>query len=359
MNLFYEAYLEENNIQKPDVICDDITELTEEEWLKMRMQGIGGSDAGTVYLGETSYKNKGDVARSKRTFKKDEVSPEQQYMFDFGHALEKAILTYSCNKLGAVLIEERSMFKHHDYWWMLADCDGMNMMPDGEIAGMECKTVNPLKLKNWKSGVFSHGGVCPIESYIYQVVHYMIVTGLKTWYLCAAASNIASDIVIIRFDWEDVKDIAKKLIDAEKELWFNLDYYVTLPPKTYTKENAKGYIDFCKKNSVTFDDADCERSGNEICDLQEKLAECNAEKKDLEERIKEREQKIKVGMGDNTDVVFGNVRCVIKTSTRKGRYNTKKLDEHPELAIFRNPEETYETLKITRISDDERENANE
>lgn len=348
MNLFLENFILNNSGKLPLIVCEDIEAISNEEWLDLRRTGIGGSDAGTVYYGDSPFKTASDIARSKLSDEKEEVTAEKQFMFDYGHALEASILKYIGKKMGAMTFTDRAMFRHPDYQYMLADCDGFGIMPDGEVVGFEIKTTNAYNIKEWRSGVWGEDAICPIDSYIIQMLHYMIVLGLKTYYLVVCFNNNASDICVIRLDYNEA--MAQSLIQKEKEFWDNKEVIAALPPKSCSKEKAKRYVDYCKKNSVTFENADCQKLAGEILDLQEQQAQLKSKLSAIEKQIEAKKTPILATMGDEKIVNFGDIQCIIKT-TKRNSWDTKLLNEHPELAALYKKQTESSKLEISIIQE--------
>ena len=66
--------------------CDMITFNTRQEWLEMRMKGIGGSDVSSI-MGHNRWRNRKDIYRSKYV-----LDPEiTNDAIDFGNAFEPII----------------------------------------------------------------------------------------------------------------------------------------------------------------------------------------------------------------------------------------------------------------------------
>ena len=74
--------------------------VQDEEWLKARKEGIGGSEAGTI-LGINHYQTPHQLALEKLSESVDrEIDPDTQYTLNFGHVLEKFMLDLYAAKTG-------------------------------------------------------------------------------------------------------------------------------------------------------------------------------------------------------------------------------------------------------------------
>lgn len=78
----------------------------------------------------------------------------------------------------------------------------------GKKVGLEIKTTDSLNLHKFKNGEF------PVTYYC-QVMHYMIVTGMRKFYLAVCVGQQDLRIFEIYYD----EDEAKALIDAEYEMF--------------------------------------------------------------------------------------------------------------------------------------------
>ena len=77
---------------------------------------------------------------------------------------------------------------------MYADVDRLLV---GEDAGLECKTVSAYNAGKWENGAI------PMH-YLMQCIHYMVVTGKRTWYI--AAVILGQGFVYSRIDWDEEMD---------------------------------------------------------------------------------------------------------------------------------------------------------
>ena len=80
----------------------------------------------------------------------------------------------------------------------------------GEDAGPECKTVSAYNAGKWENGAI------PMH-YLMQCIHYMAVTGKRTWYI--AAVILGQGFVYSRIDWDE--EMGEQLIALEENFWEN------------------------------------------------------------------------------------------------------------------------------------------
>lgn len=172
------------------------------KWLNMRMEGIGGSDAGII-VGLNKYKS----AFSLWLEKTGQVEPEDlsdNEKIYWGNVLEEAVARRFSEVTGKK-VQRRGMMRSVAYPFMFANVDRMVV---GEDAGLEIKTAGTFQAAKWE------GDEIP-DTYYCQCQHYMAVTGYKKWYIAVLIGGN-------HFVWKEVlrnDDDIEALIAAEKTFW--------------------------------------------------------------------------------------------------------------------------------------------
>lgn len=144
-------------------------DVPHEEWLALRRNYIGGSDAAAI-LGLTPYSTPYSVWADKtgRTPPKEDNEAMRQ-----GRDLEDYVAKRWEEATGKKVRRSNYMHLSETYPFAHANVDRMIV---GERAGLECKTTSVLNLKKFKGGSYP-------SNYYTQCVHYMAVTGADRWYL--------------------------------------------------------------------------------------------------------------------------------------------------------------------------------
>ena len=197
---------------------EDIETLTRDQWLDLRKQGFGGSDAGTV-MGLNSWNDFQNLFYDKKgLLQSPPVDFKSQARLDAGHQMEPVIANIFAGFTHFTVFKDSNMYRHSAYPFMLADCDFFAYDDQGMQVGVECKYINPEDLKyKWSSGVYGADAKVGNLSYLIQCRHYMAVMNLDRWYLCVWAGNNADDICIIRIDRDF--DAEREMIIAEDKAW--------------------------------------------------------------------------------------------------------------------------------------------
>lgn len=158
----------------------DTRGMERSEWLRLRKQGIGGSDAAAI-MGMSPFTTPLMVYWDKISEEVEEEDKEQSVAMRFGRDCEEIVARWFCEETGKRVRRENAILRNLERPWMLANVDRMII---GENAGLECKTTSAFNKTNFEGG--------NIPSYYYwQCVHYMAVTGADAWYLAVLHGNHA------------------------------------------------------------------------------------------------------------------------------------------------------------------------
>ena len=329
--------------------------MTNDEWLKWRTSGIGGSDVAAIY--EVSpWNTKRALYYSKIGLEKTEVS--NQYTLDFGHAVEDFVAQwFQANfeeykpqvefKIGKKIKEfyiykDTIMYQHPIYTFMNANLDyrfTITTVDDEKIDGVfECKTtsyhIGPEKWANER---------VPYE-YELQTRHYMAVMNLPLTIIACCWGNNVNDYVfrIISRDLDKEED----LIEIEQNFWKE-NVLKRVPPPLSKKQGVE------EENAFkSYRIADLIASG-ELKELNSTPREINdaiddyfeaQDKLDMLKAESKRQESIKAAnavklqeflKNDNSVVVNGNngVRFILKNKTRtQSRIDSVRIrKEAPEI----------------------------
>lgn len=119
--------------------------VSNEEWLRLRQSGIGGSDAGAV-CGLNPYSSPMKVYRDKTGGVPEELDNEAVRQ---GHDLEEYVAQRFTEATGLRVRRSNYMYRNIENPFMIADVDRLVV---GEDAGLECKTASAYNADKWKDG---------------------------------------------------------------------------------------------------------------------------------------------------------------------------------------------------------------
>lgn len=190
-----------------------INEISREEWLQLRKNGIGGSDA-AVACGLSRWKSRLMLYLEKTSADVEDIDNEAMY---WGRTMEPILRQEFAKRTGFTVQEVPFMFACKEYPWMLANIDGLVTEPDGSKALLEIKTASGFKAKEWEDGL-------PSEYYL-QVQHYLCVTDLPKAYVAVLIGGN-------QFRWEPVardEETIRILTALETEFWSYVERGVQPP----------------------------------------------------------------------------------------------------------------------------------
>lgn len=282
--------------------------LSNEAWLRLRKQGIGGSDAGAV-CGLNPYSSPMKVFRDKTTDAVEELNNEA---IRIGHDLEQYVAERFTEATGLKVRRSNYMYRSQEYPYMIADVDRLVI---GEDAGLECKTASAYQSDKWEDGNV------PLH-YLVQCYHYMAVTGKRTWYI--AAVILGREFVYHKLTWNDA--LIQRLIQIEGEFWNHHVMNNVIPDPDGSKvcdSVLEQYFHTAKKAStielVGFDDKLARRE-----QLLASIEELQSEQKQIEQEIKLFMQDNELAANENYKVSWSNVETT--------RLDTKRMkQEQPKI----------------------------
>lgn len=169
--------------------------MSKEEWTKLRSSTIGGSDAAAI-LGLNPHKS----AYALWAEKTGKVIPEdvsQKEAVRLGTDLEDYVAHRFMEATGKKVRRENYTVFRDDMPYAHANYDRLVI---GERAGLEIKTTNALNLAKFKNGEFP-------ATYYCQCVHYLMISGLDRWYLAVLVLGIGFHVFTIERDENEIASL--------------------------------------------------------------------------------------------------------------------------------------------------------
>ena len=175
--------------------------ISRSEWLKCRKVAIGGSEAAAI-VGMNEYATPYSVWAGKLGYAKPVEDNEAMRQ---GRDLEEYVAKRFCEETGKKVRRRNAILFNDTYPFALANIDRDVI---GENAGLECKTTSSLNLRRFKNGDFP-------DTYYWQCMHYMMVTGADRWYLAVLVFGKEFFIFTLERDEEDIAFLAGE----ERAFW--------------------------------------------------------------------------------------------------------------------------------------------
>ena len=280
------------------------------DWLELRKQGIGGSDA-SVVCGISRYKSPVELWLDKTGQLPPQEAGEAAY---WGTQLEPFVRAEFTKRTGIEVIHKSELLQSEQHPFMLANLDGICEVPDVGTCIFEAKTASAYKAGEWEDTI--------PDEYQLQIQHYMAVTGYAGTYIAVLIGGNT-------FRWKFVErdeELISMLIELEADFWNHVQD-CTPPPldgsDAAAKFLAQRFPSSVPKSTITLPDTatDLLAQYDEACEQLEIITE---QKQEAENLLKEM-------MGDNEIGTAGG-RIVTWKSVAQERLDSKTLKaEHPAL----------------------------
>lgn len=285
--------------------------MSNEEWLKWRKKGLGGSDIAAI-LGISKWSSAIDIWLQKTSQKFDETIENEA--MTWGKILEPVIREQFKQKTGKKVVEVHSILQSEEFPFMIADIDGLTEDVNGAPAILEVKCVSEYKRSEWDNNQIPY-------YYMTQVMHYLAVTGLDTAYVCAF---IGGNSMIVREVKADQEMIAM-LVACEKNFWDKVVNCVR--PEADASDACKELLDSLYRGGVS-EQIVLPEEAIEFVDL---YLEASADEDSAKAKKQLASNRLKEIMGDyNSATCLGHTVSWKPVST--DRFDSKKFKEdEPEL----------------------------
>lgn len=317
---------------KPQVLVST-DGMEEDEWLAWRRKGVGGSDVAAA-LGLSPYKTARELYYEKIGVEPVIVEGDKSIAFQIGHLLEDVVAQVFAKQTGFSVFQEKKMFQHPLFPFMLADVDRFIHLPNGDIAILECKTAHLETQYLWANGAVP-------RHYEMQVRHYMAVMNINVAYIACLFSNREDDFVWRKIE-RDLDEEENNILQLQN-FW---NSYVISRVEPPLNEKPDMVLDAIRRYYGPADQnapevkvsADFIPALERLLMLKAQKSAIDAKSKELDERIKRIYAPIANEMGASCNAVCekGDVKYRI---TYKPQYRdlinkaglSKLLAQHPDI----------------------------
>ena len=188
-------------------IVADLDEITEEDWHRLRLTGLGGSDAGVV-AGLSTYRSPYDLWVEKVRGDVPDPSDEKEYQ-RWGRLLEDPIAEEFATRTGLEVHAFRRMIRSQEHPFMFANVD--------RLVGSVGKLDGVLEIKTTRFGEQweRDGEVVVPLAYAAQGQHYLAVLDLDVVHFACLVGG--QKLVIAEVERNDA--LIDDLIAIEADFW--------------------------------------------------------------------------------------------------------------------------------------------
>ncbi|MGW7932594.1 YqaJ viral recombinase family nuclease [Staphylococcus xylosus] len=306
----------------------NIKNMSQEEWLEQRKQGIGGSDAGAI-LGVNKWKSPLQLYFEKNGMY--EVKQSENEFIYWGHVLEDVVAKEFTMRTGKKVRRVNQMFVHPEHDYMIANIDRAVV---GENALLECKTTSEFNKDAWKNDEIP-------SSYLAQVQHYLAVTGYEKAYIAVLIGGN-------KFIWKEIEkdeELIDYIIEQEQDFWNRYILGDEMPPMDGSDVTA----DFLKEQYTDSVDNQIILDNNAETIIKA-LDAIKGEEDDLKERKQKYENELKAKLAENEVGVTDSHKVTWKKQTQS-RFDKKAFEQdYPDLAKQYTKEASRRVFRTKRIS---------
>ena len=299
-------------------------DMSHEDWLRERKNGIGGSDVACV-LGLNKYKSAFALYNEKKS---EEIEDFDNEAMRVGRDLEEYVASRFTELSGIKVRHENAILVNEDFPFIRANVDRLCV---GVKAGLECKTASTWNAKNFGKGEF------PVNYYA-QCVAYMAVTGLPDWYLAVLVMGKEFKVYKLTRDkdcdcpeWCECAvyvgaDEIEALVEACRDFWCE-HIEKNVPPAVFNGNDDEAISAACNPDSGQ----EIDMTGyldklTELTDLKRQIDELTAQKKQLEGEIKMFMGDCGKGYADGYKVSF--------TKQSRTTYDVKRfIEDNPNIDL--------------------------
>ena len=284
-----------------------VKDLSREQWLALRRNSIGGSDAATV-VGLNPYSSWLTLYADKKGILPEKEDTERMRL---GRDLEEYVAQRFSEASGKKVKRSGWMWQHPTYEFITVNID---REVEGEDAFLEAKTTMNYERHDYDSGEI------PLNYYT-QCVHGMAVTGCEKAYLAVLVFGKG-------FYWFEIKrdeDEINALIDNEVEFW--QDYVLRERPPL--ADGSDSSMDTLSKLHPRCDGNTTQIAGMD--NAMRSYMELGEAIKRLQEQQNEVKAQLCQTLGNSSVGIGRDYSFSWKTQSTR-RINTKRLKEdHPEI----------------------------
>ncbi|QGF21747.1 YqaJ-domain containing exonuclease [Bacillus phage vB_BcM_Sam46] len=311
------------------LVVAETKDMSHEEWLNHRYDGIGGSEASTI-AGINKYESPYSLYLRKRKIIPQREAGEAAY---WGTILEDVVRKHFAKAINEERAEQglpplkiqrrNAILAHKDHNFMRTNLDGLVFGHELGTGVFEAKTASMMLANDWA------GEDLP-DNYMLQVQHNMMVTGLQYAYVAVLIGGNTYKHYFIPRD----EELIQYLMQIEFNWWYN-HFKAQVPPPTDGTQATKEALQAQYPNSNNYREGEVVHLPNIASGHAIKIEEAKAAIKTLEEYKTIYENELKAMIGDQEVVYADKHKITWKTASNGNRPLKIKLEATTELEKIR------------------------
>ena len=293
-------------------------QLNYQQWLEIRKQGIGSSDAATA-CGLNPHMSMLELWRIKTDRMQQNIEDESAGYAPlyWGKQLEPLVAEYYSMHTNNKVRRVNAVLQHpdEDKHFMLANLD-YAIVSNEEVQILECKTVGEYGAKLWRDGV-------PLYV-LCQVQHQLAVTGKQAAHICALICGHETKIYKVTRN----ETVIQHIINAERHFWQCVESGI--PPSVDASDSAAKALQqlYPEQIPLTVEDLSQNEQANYLFN---QLLEERHRLEQHQQYFDELKHQIQMLMKDAERAVFTGGSVTWKKTQDSTTLNSKALlKQHPE-----------------------------
>ncbi|MCU6603789.1 YqaJ viral recombinase family protein [Peribacillus frigoritolerans] len=291
--------------------------MTRQQWLEARQNGIGGSDASAI-AGLSKWSNPIKVYSEKVDLILEKNEEEENHFMKWGNKLEHIIRENFKEDHPQYKVQKSNfMWQHPIHKFMIANVDGLIYDKEKGWGVLEIKNVSQYTSKEW------NGETIP-EHYLIQFQHYLAVLGLDWGHFAILIGGNEDKTWYVERDDE----LIDSLIQIEKAFWEN-HVVPEIPPEFDGSDASKTILNMLYPPEKAIDETiDLPETAGELIEQFHSAQEQEKVAKDLKD---EAANKLKSFLGERTKGFYHDKK-VVWSKTTSTKFDKKALAKnHPEI----------------------------
>ena len=283
-------------------------QLSRAEWLDVRRQGIGSSDAAAA-VGLSPYQSPLELwaqKTGKASFAQPDPDDDSQPMY-WGTLLEPIVAAHYTRRTGRRVRRVNAVLQHPEHPWMLANLD-LEVLGTPEVQILECKTAGIHGARLWRDGVPEYVQL--------QVMHQLAVTGKQAADVIVLIGG--QELRIHRIERDAA--VIERLIELEAAFWQRVQDGA--PPPADGSASAERALQalYPQDSGQTLDWTQDMEMGSTFSDLQavrERLKAFELQEAQLRQRIEERMGEASRAVFETGEVTFRRIKDSVVLDTKR------------------------------------------
>lgn len=303
--------------KRPALRLVSTQDMSRGDWLEVRKQGIGGSDAAAA-VGLNPYKSQLELWLEKTgreaELRKPDPDDDTEPIY-WGTLLEPLVAAHYTKRTGNRVRRVNAVLQHREIPFMLANID-REVVGVENVGLLECKTAGINGARLWRDGVPEYVQL--------QVQHQLAVTGKSAGDVAVLICGQAFEVH--RIERDDA--LIARLIELEARFWRYVE--TDTPPPVDGSDSAASALQrlYPRDTGQTVDFTDDRSLSATFADLVSVRADI-ADRSKVEAQLK---QSIQQAMGDATKAKFETGDVSWKRSKDSRSLDTDKLlQDQPDL----------------------------